>query len=635
MFVVPSIFTAIDRLTGPNAKMAASVQNFADKAQAASARMERSYRRMPSIVNDTTKEILGLANSAVILGGAFLTVKSVMDYETEMANLKALTGKTGKEFEVFQGKIKDVAGQTSTSAVEVTKAFTAIANNQPALADNAEALAAVTKSSIILAQAARMDLQPAGEALTQILNQFGLGANYAAKAVDILAAGSVKGSSEITDTAAAIQKFGTVAANSMIKLYESVALIELASKFEKGAEAGSKLRNILLAMSTAKVLDPKAKADMRRLGVDMNVVTNKSLSLNERLKEMAKVAKDDAAMFHIFGKENQALATGVLSTAGNFKEMLKSVNEDGRAKAMAEENNKTFAKSLEQLRDKFINFILHSDQAKQALEMGAAAARWVAHNLSTIVKIGVAVIGFFAAWKAAIWLNNAALFVYNVALGITAVASNSVSLALKANTVAFGAYRAALWVSTAAQYAFNLAVSLNPVAGVVIAVLALVAALGYVIANYKTIQEFHQEALTKNKAQGVRDETKAVLQLAQSYQKYGYSREEAQKRAVAAEREDAKRDLTYLKKKLESATTDAEKRVVDQGMATVEGKLSVLNSSDELFKAVNSKADEKVAVQKYLETKNANVNINIKDPNNRVEADSKDSFVNIITSSTM
>jgi TP901 family phage tail tape measure protein len=635
-FVLPSIYTAIDKLTGPNAKMAASVQAFADKAQAASARMERGYRRMPSLVSDTTKELLSFANSAALVGGALLTVKSIMDYETEMANLKALTGKTGAEFLVFQSKIKGVAEETSSSAVQVTKAFTAIANNSPALAENANALASVTKSSILLAQAARMELQPAGEALTQIMNQFGLGAEYASRAVDILAAGSVKGSSEITDTAAAIQKFGTVAANSMIKLDESVALIELASKFEKGAEAGRGLKNMLLNMSNIKILDPKAQKDLRRLHVNMDIVSNSTLPLGQRLKELSKISKDNAAVTHVFEKENAALATGILSTITNYDSMLESVQKTGQAQAMADQNNKTFMRSLEMLRDKFITYVTTSDEAANSLSMMATAARWVSKHLSTIVKIGVGIIAFFAAWKALIWGTNIALAVYNVALGITGALSGTASIAIGKNAIAMGAYKAALWVSTAAQYAFNLAMTLNPIGAMVMLLMGLVVALGYVIYNYKSIEALHADQVTKKRNQAIQDEIKTVQSAAKAYEKYGLSREEAQKRAIIQERANVTNEKVGFHKKYAAAKNDSDRRVAEQGIAAAEGKLSALNNSEQIFKAVNNKADEQDAVKKYMETtKNANVNINIKDPNNRVEAKSSDDFVNILTSSTM
>jgi TP901 family phage tail tape measure protein len=490
-FTIPTYFTAVDQITPTMRGMGASLEGFAMKAERGLDRSERAFRKLTPALGDASKQMLSMVGTAAITAGIFaggaFSVKSIMDYETELANLQAVTGASGKDFDTFKGKIKDVAIETQTSSVAVAKAFTAIANNQPELLKNADALAMVTKSSIILAQASKMELQPAGEALTQILNQYGKGAAEAARTVDILAAGSVAGSSEIRDTADAIQKFGTVAANAGIKINESVALVELSSKFEKGAEAGQKLRNILIMMSTAKVQDPKAVADMKRLGVNMDVVSDKALPLSVRLKEMAKVAHDDAAVFHIFGKENQALATGVLSTADNFNEMLKAVETSGMAQKMADKNNSTLAISLERLKDRWVTLITTSDSASSGLNVFNSIVQWLSKNLDTVVTIGASVLTVFGAWWALMKVVRISLIAYNVGLGIYNALTGTATVYTEAQTIASGAQAVATGVMTAAQWALNVAMDANPIGLVIVAVAALAAGIMYLKNQYDSL----------------------------------------------------------------------------------------------------------------------------------------------------
>ncbi|HLF67487.1 MAG TPA: phage tail tape measure protein, partial [Gammaproteobacteria bacterium] len=352
-------------------------------------------------------------------------------------------------------------------------AFTAIANNQPELLKDANALAAVTQSAIMLAQASKMELKPAGEALTQILNKFGKGAKDAAKTIDILAAGSVAGSSEIMDTAAAIQEFGTVAANAGIKINESVALIELASKFDKGTEAGTRLRNILLMMSTAKVQDPKAIADMKRLGVNMNIVSNSALPLNTRLLEMSKIAKDNAALFHVFGKENQALATGVLSTAGNFQSMIDAVETQGMAAKMAAKNNDTLAVSITQLKAAWVNMLTSSDKANVSLRFVKGTIRFITDNLGLLVGILGSLIIAWAAWWTWIKIMRGALIAFNIVQGITIALQGGSALAFTAGSIGYKAYRFAVVTATAAQWLLNAALTANPIGLIIVGIAAL------------------------------------------------------------------------------------------------------------------------------------------------------------------
>lgn len=478
-FVIPSIFTAIDKLSGPLRTMQTNVGAFASKAESSIARSERSFRKLTPALGDATKQFLSFASAAAIsgaaiAGGAF-SIKALMDYESELANLQAITGATGKDFDTFKTKISEVANVTKKSSVEVAQAFTAIANNQPELLKDAAALAAVTQSSILLAQASKMELQPAGEALTQILNQFGKGAKDAAKTVDILAAGSVAGSSEIRDTAEAIKAFGTVAANAGVKIDESVALIELASKFEKGSEAGVKLRNILITMSAIKVQDPKALKDLARLGVNMDIVSNSSLPLADRLKEISKISADNAALFHVFGKENQAMAAGVLSTSEKFGTMLNAVQTSGEASRMAAKNNDTLAIGLQQLKAKWINMITGAEGATTALDTAKKVVGFLIRNMETIVSVGTKIILFFAAWKALIISSKVAMFLYNVAFGINNALQKRSLFYTEGNVVAKTADLIATKAITAAQWLWNAAMSANPIGLVIIAIAALTA----------------------------------------------------------------------------------------------------------------------------------------------------------------
>lgn len=576
-FVVPTIFTVIDRLTAPVRAMGNNVAEYANKTEAVISRSERAFRKLTPSLSDASKQLLSFASTATAVAGIVATGKAVVDYETKLKSLQSITGATDEKFAEFKTQIRSIALETKKSSLDVAEAFESIANNQPELLKDANALALVTKSSIILAKAAKMELQPAGEALTQILNQFGKGAADAAKTIDILAAGSVAGSSEIRDTAEAIQKFGTVAANAGVKIDESVALIELSSKFEKGAEAGQKLRNILITMSTAKVQDPKAVHDMQRLGVNMGIVADKALPLNVRLKEMAKVAKDDAALFHIFGKENQALATGVLNNADAFSDMLEKVRTTGEAQRMAAKNSETFAAKVEELKNKFITWVTTSEEAERALNLLTKAAGWIADNLSTIMKVTGTVVGLFIAWRIALYAARAALFLTNIVIGVNSALTGVSSVALRTNTVALAAQKIALGIATAAQWALNAAMLANPVVWVVAGVLALVAALGYVIANYKSIEDLHKSDMQKRKTEAIKSETEQIYKAAAAYEKYGESKEVAMKKALRDSKQFIIDDIKTLKAQSAKPMSDSERRIMENRLAADEGRLTAVN----------------------------------------------------------
>jgi TP901 family phage tail tape measure protein len=453
MLTIPTIFKAIDQMTSPIRKMSGEVGKYGNMAERASAKSERLFNRIVPGIKGATRQMLSFISTAAIMtavvGGIGWSAKQIMNYETELQNLKALTGLNGAEFQKFKGKIQDVAAAMGKGNVETTQLFTALANNQPELLKDADGLAAVARSTILLSQAAKMDAAPAGEAITQILNQYGQSAKDAARLVDILAAGSVAGSSEIEDTAAAIQQFGTNAKNMGVKIDESVALIELASKFKKGADAGVGLRNILTEIAKGSAQDPQALKDWRRMGVNIKVLTNTALPLQVRLKEISKIVGDNTALYHTFGKENMALAAGVLGNVDALDEMVKQVNSSGMAAEMAAENNDTLAEGLKRLRAAWERIVTGSDDATNALAGVKKVVQWLTDNLPTIVKWAARVLAIFALW----W------------------AINKVLLAISA----------AIKVLTFLQYAWNLAIYMNPMVLIIGAIILAVGVLIWLI----------------------------------------------------------------------------------------------------------------------------------------------------------
>lgn len=641
-FVIPSIFTAVNKFSPVVKTMSGDISTFAAKAEIGIARAESSFRALTPALSSAAKQMLSFASAAAIGGGiiagAAFSVKSLKDYETELANLQAVTGASGKEFDLFKSKIQEVAVTTKKSSVEVAQAFTAIANNQPELLKDANALAQVTQSSILLAQASKMELQPAGEALTQILNKFGKGAKDAAKTVDILAAGSVAGSSEIRDTAAAIQEFGTVAANAGVKINESVALIELASKFDKGSEAGTRLRNILLVMSTIKVQDPKALKDLHRLGVNMNIVSNSSLPLADRLKEISKISKDNAALFHVFGKENQALATGVLSTAGNFTTMLDAVNTQGMAAKMASKNNDTLTVAIDQLKAAWVNMITNSDKATSGLHMAKEAAKFLATHLDTIVSVGTKVILFFVAWKALIIAQKVALMAFRaVSAAFYLVDMIKYIASTQGLTFAQAAWGVVVSSCTSAMAALNAVMFANPIGLITLAIIALI---GVVVAIVKYWNEWGAALSILLGPLGF------VISLIQSFRRNWEMIKESFKsggiiagfKAIGATILDAiLMPLQQVMKLIASVTGFKWAKSAEAGLDNFRAKLGVTTTEDENGKhLLNPKqAEQKALVQKMEQTNNAKVDINVNDPNNKTSVKSDNNFVNINVGSTM
>ena len=199
--------------------------------------------------------IARLAIGGMITGGIlkFLNtfVKNSAELQQALSSLSAITGATGEDLEFYEQAAKQASKETLQSAADIVRSYELVGSKRPELLKNKEALAEVTKQAIILSEATggKLGVAEAAEATASALNQFELSSNKAGIAINVLAAGSKEGAAAVPEITAAMDQFGAVAATGNVSLEQSVGLIEtLAEKNIVGAEAGTKLRNVLLKL---------------------------------------------------------------------------------------------------------------------------------------------------------------------------------------------------------------------------------------------------------------------------------------------------------------------------------------------------------------------------------------------------
>lgn len=193
----------------------------------------------------------GLATKAIgLFGAAFAgiglasTFKKIttdtINFTKSVSELSAITGATGKDLKFYEEQAALIGKTTTLSASQAADAFKLIASAKPDLLQNAEALAAVTKEAVTLAEAAGIGLADAASTVGVSLNQFGAGAEEASRFVNVLAAGAKEGSSSITDTAQAMKNAGVAASLAGLSFEEANVGVQLLAKGGLfAAEAGT------------------------------------------------------------------------------------------------------------------------------------------------------------------------------------------------------------------------------------------------------------------------------------------------------------------------------------------------------------------------------------------------------------
>lgn len=295
----------------------------------------------------------GAAAVATVVAFSKESVSAFMDFEDGLASLESITGANGEQMAYLGEQAKTMGLEVQGGATATLKAFELIGSARPELLKDVTALTELTDQAITFSQAAGLDLPTAATALTDALNQFGEPASAAAKYMDVLAAGANYGAATIPQATEALLRFGTGADAFNVSIEESIAGVQLFSLYGlKGAEAGTAMRNILLKMEGVKGLGKEALDGLERAGVNLELVTDQSKPLIDRLKEMGKVFNDETAPIKVFGAENEIAAQSLFGNLDKYADLEKNMHAVGLAQSQAATNTKTLSFAFQEIRNR-------------------------------------------------------------------------------------------------------------------------------------------------------------------------------------------------------------------------------------------------------------------------------------------
>ena len=263
--------------------------------------------------------------------------------EEAKADVKALTGLDDDSVNWLEQEAKrlsttmDESGiRIRQSATEILDAYKLVGSAKPELLDNKEALAEVTKQTLILASASGMTLKDAVDAVTLSLNQYGDGADHAARYANVMAAGSKFGAAGVESVTTAVTKSGVAASSANIPIEQLVGTIEtLAEKGIKDEIAGTGLKKFFLTLQTgADETNPKIVG----LETALDNLQQKQLSAAQIKKQ--------------FGEEGYNVASVLINEAEKVKYYTEAVTGTTVAVDQAATKSATAAAKLDQAKNK-------------------------------------------------------------------------------------------------------------------------------------------------------------------------------------------------------------------------------------------------------------------------------------------
>lgn len=268
---------------------------------------------------------LAVAGVSTALGDI---VQKTMEFEKAISSLSSLTGLVGDDLNYLRQQAIILGATTTQTATQVADAFKLIGSQQPQLLESKEALVAVTRSAITLAEASETDVPTAAKALSGALNQMGAGAEYAQSYINILAAASQKGSADIGYLNKAVEKSGGTANAVGIKFNELVAAIEtIAPKVTEASEAGTQLRNIFIKLESST--DKNLKPSVVGLGGAIDNLAKQHLTAGEMAKK--------------FGVENVNAALALTKSKDTYHDLETAITGTNTAMEQATTNTDNLA----------------------------------------------------------------------------------------------------------------------------------------------------------------------------------------------------------------------------------------------------------------------------------------------------
>lgn len=397
---VPTVFTAVDRFSDVVSKMTRKTTAFGKVGSSAISRMDHRLNNMWGSMNNFSQLAIGGG-----VGGLFYYAgKDVMDYETAIASLSAVTG---TKIGAMNGQIESLAKTSRISAIEVAKSFEIVGSKMSEYLDNPEALKSITNAGIILSRASRMPLEESINNLTQSLNIYKAEAKDALHFVNKLSAGETVGSISIGQSTDILRQFGAQAVSTNVKLEESVALIQTLTKPLGVEGVGRGLRNILFDMSAPATWDKRKLAGIKMAGINTKILTDETLSFRDRLRELEKFKGNNDAIGLFFKRTGTVAAKTLLQNIKTYDEFIGKIDTLNDAADKAGKNTSTLSSMIDKLKASFTNFIVTGDNANGALSMTKSLIGWMTDNMGTLISLVEKVILGFIGWKSIVFIFGA------------------------------------------------------------------------------------------------------------------------------------------------------------------------------------------------------------------------------------
>lgn len=289
-----------------------------------------------STVGKVAGVAIGAATTAVV-GFAKSSVSTGAQFDASMSQVAATMGTTVDQIQELRDFAQQMGATTSFSATEAADAL-----NYMALAGySADKSMKMLPNVLNLAAAGGIDLARASDMVTDAQSALGLDMVQTTAMVDQMARASSKSNTSVEQLGDAMLTIGATARSVRGGTGELATMLgALADNGIKGAEGGTKLRNMIMSLQSPT---SAGAAAIERLKLNVYDANGNMRSMVDIVGDMQKgmegmtQAEKDALISDIFNKQDMAAVNALLGTrADRFDELSEAIyNSTGAAQDMA------------------------------------------------------------------------------------------------------------------------------------------------------------------------------------------------------------------------------------------------------------------------------------------------------------
>lgn len=324
----------LDKLSGDIQKVDAKLDQLGNQNKKRSGEFQNSWENAFSAINISAVAVFAAIGLAVKK-----SIEIFAQFEQSMANVKAVTGATGEEFQILQDAALEAGQTTRFTASQAADALYELASAGLDATQSAESL----NSVLLLAGATGADLATTAKTVTATMSQFNIAAEDSTRISNVFAAAISNSQANIEKISSAFKQFGPVAGQFNISIEESTASLQaLFNAGLQGEQAGTALRNILLDLSDKS--GPVTKK-LEELGIAFEDINPQKVGLTNAIEVLADSGIDLSQVF------DKRVVPAILSLAkeggAGLRELEQAVTDTDAAAEQYAIQNDTLQGSLD------------------------------------------------------------------------------------------------------------------------------------------------------------------------------------------------------------------------------------------------------------------------------------------------